>query len=157
MKKILLFLVFMIVPVYVMAGVPQTKWILAIASQTVNAGAVIYSDPIEISNYENFGYAMINMSGSAGRDVKLDYQIIPSNQNSVYIASATAGAYEKSLGWIIPTTNGNLVSSLTSSMTWVADGFAPCVSRWLRLKVTGQNLNPADTTVTVYLSVYSER
>ena len=131
-------------------------WNKVIDSKTVAATASITSDPIDVGRCKNFGFAITIVSGTAP-NVKLEYQIIESNQGDMNLVgsySAIPGVAEGTLSWIIPITGSTLVASITSGSK--ADGFSPMVSRWMRLKVTGIAANGADTVVIVRLAEYGE-
>ena len=129
-------------------------WEKVIDSKTVNATASVVSAPINVGGCKSFGFEIVVKSGSAP-NVKLEYQIIASNQGDAALVgsySAVPGVDEGGLSWTIPTTGGTLVASITSSNK--VDGFSPMVTKWMRLKVTGIAANGADTIVTVRLGMF---
>jgi hypothetical protein len=129
-----------------------TQWRLMIDSATISGTASSSSTAVNIGDYENFGYKIV-IRGGVAADVKLEYEVIEST--AVLKGKVEEDGYnERTPEWTTPTSNGELVSSITSGSQ--ADSFAPMVTKWLHLKVTG---NASNTTacVDVYLSTYGER
>jgi hypothetical protein len=104
-------------------------------------GTIVYSDLIDCSFATNFTYKIV-LAGLTP-DVHVDYQIIDSSEGD----QAMVGHEVKSpRTWCIPVTNGRLATDVTATQ---CDGFNPCVTKWMRLKITGGAANGATTTVTL--------
>lgn len=128
------------------------EWMKIIDNVGVNATAIIYSDPIEIGNGKAFGLKVLPDSGTV--DVKVEYQIIESNQHDVNFVGKVAGK-ENLLTWTTPTTGATIFSNVTTASGTKADGFSPMATHWFRIKVTGNAANGADAKVSVKFSQYS--
>lgn len=129
----------------------DTKWIVVVDSAIVHSVNHATSTVMGIGDYENFGYKLVVHTDDS-TDVKLEYQIIESNQgDSAYVDSGLYHGYP--IAWITPV-NGVLDASVTASQ---ADGFSPMVTKWIRFLVTGSSGNGTDTQISLYMSVYGER
>ena len=114
----------------------------------IKATASAYSDPILCENGQDFGIIVTAIAGSAP-EVNITYQVIASYQgDGTKVGDVSSG--EGNLDWITPNTGATIASAVAADM---ADGFAPMVSKWIRIAVTGTASNHAtDTYITVHLT-----
>lgn len=133
--------------------IEDTKWVTVLSSETVNATAVVVSSAVAVGEYEDFSIMVEVVSGSSA-DVKVEYQVINSNNNyMLLVASAPANGDLQTL-WVTPATNGEVVASVTDDYV---DVLEPIPTKWLRIQVTGNGGNGADTVISVYICGYAER
>lgn len=161
MKKILGCLAVMMLAVSVHA----TK-IVKVADAVSVGGTVAFSSTtaVAIDGSSSFSY-YLDIEGSAP-DVSIEYQVtsskIPADQYTQNVGTLdilTSTGTVTALGqiggtWLTPATGGTLDSSVAVDQ---ADAFAPMVTKWLRFLITGVSANGANTTVTLYLILYSEK
>ena len=114
---------------------------VALKAETINAAATVSSSPIQVGYAENFSYIAI-ISGTTP-DLKLEVQITDSQQGD---ATNIGSIHDGQAQWYTPSTGGILVANLTASR---ANGFTPAVSKWIRMRVTGNGGNGADTKITL--------
>lgn len=167
MRKILVLLVVMLVGGVVFAK--DASWQLVLDSATVAGTSSITSNPLVIGNSSDFSYCFTTHDSTATVDVKLEVQVIDSNQSNYTLVGSTSDASVDpnfQIGfstanytgeWVTINTAGVLVVSQGND-TKIIDGFALPVSRLFRFKVTGNATNDIGVTrVSLTLGRYGER
>ena len=137
-----------------LAGMP-TRWIKVISSQTISGTNHSTATVVDIQGYKSFGY-YVDIAGTAP-DVSIEYQVTYDGRASEgFLEGVPCLTTTTSVGldWVTPATDGTMDASITANQ---ADAFAPCVTKYLNILVTGVNSNDTDTQVDVYLGVYSEK
>ena len=114
---------------------------IALEAEAIAVAGIAYSNPIQVGYAESFSYIAI-VSGTTP-DLKLEYQITDSQEGD---ADNIGTTHDGGAGWYTPVTGGVLVTNLTSSR---ANGFTPAVSKWIRMKVTGNGGTGVDAKITL--------
>jgi hypothetical protein len=126
----------------------NTAWMKVIDNKACVSQGSIYSDPIDLERVKQHGLKCVIESGTG--DVDVTYEIIESNKAQPGLV--TQQVTEGKLAWTAPV-NPTILQAVTDAK---ADDFVPMVTRWLRIKVTGNAGNGADCYVSIKLSIYSE-
>ena len=128
-----------------------TAWITVIKETACANQGSIYSDPIDCEKLSEFSIKALITAGTG--DVTVSYEICDSPQAQP--AKVTADIAQRKYEWTTPNTAPDLLTNVITAVPQ-ADGFAPMVSRWMRIKVTGNAGNGADSVVTAKLGIFSE-
>lgn len=166
MKKYLLTLLFVCSAICsVNAGFvsPGTHWSVIVSSVNVYGEAsIVYSDPIDLTNYKAFGYEFIVWGSSHNAvDVKVEYQVCHYNGGNMTVAQSTGTSTgDLKPVWTVPTTGGTVDASITSTTNidgYQVDAFVPMATRYIRFKITGNSGCDKKSYVSMYFCGYSEK
>ncbi len=115
-------------------------------SIAIASTAVVYTKAFKVGFGEYFALSYKAVSASGSPDIKIELEQgidVPTTEGSADSA------------WVVPENMANIETKLTTE-TQHHKSISPVPMLWARLKITGNDANPADTIVTAYISKQEE-